>query len=224
MRQFRPGRKEQRARNDRLAQVAAAVGARFVQERIAGSAMDWLRSPKKMFGGRIPIEACQEREGFLRAMLLHKFGLGGDVEPGLIDSLPRDDCCPIGEWRRDRVLDEDMADEGGPALFTYSIVTESEAAQVQIFGAMTARTSVEVRNRLRERFGPRFGDEGVVRLGFDWSEPLACALVSDAMGDLLLLVEEAPNSTLAQGLDFQVEQRFLSEAVEDEAFPERCRS
>lgn len=74
---------------------------------------------------------------------------------------------------------------------------------------MIARGPDEVRDRLRQRFGPLLEDQAIIRLGFDWSEPLACAMVSEAMAHVLMLAAEEPTSALAEGLDFQVEQRFV---------------
>src|SRR3546814_20722765 len=75
---------------------------------------------------------------------------------------------------------------------------------------MIARSASEVRFRIRQRFGPLLEDQAIVRLGFDWSEPLACAMVSQAMAPLLMLAAEDPTSSLADGLDFHIEQRFAS--------------
>src|SRR3546814_20597309 len=76
---------------------------------------------------------------------------------------------------------------------------------------MIARSASEVRFRIRQRFGPLLEDQAIVRLGFDWSEPLACAMVSQAMAHLLLLAAEDPTSSLAEGLYFHIEQRFASQ-------------
>ena len=73
---------------------------------------------------------------------------------------------------------------------------------------MMAQSPQEVRARLRQRYGSLIEDEAQVRLGFDWSEPLACAMVSEAMAHVLTIAAAEPASSLARGLDFQVEQRF----------------
>ena len=73
---------------------------------------------------------------------------------------------------------------------------------------MIAYSATEVRHRLRQRLGAPLEDDARIRLGFDWSEPFACEMVSEAMARILMLAAETPTSALAQGLDFQVEQRF----------------
>ena len=83
-------------------------------------------------------------------------------------------------------------------------------SQVQIFGAMIARSGAEVRGRLRQRHGPVLEDEAIVRLGFDWSEPLACAMVSEAMAQLLQAGSGRSDLTDSDRPHFQVEQRFAS--------------
>jgi hypothetical protein len=100
--------------------------------------------------------------------------------------------------------------EGERALYCASISSYVDETHIQVFSAMIARSPFEVRLRLRRRFGSLLESEAKVTLGFDCSEPLACALVSDAMADILTIAAEDPNSAFADGLDFQVEQRFLA--------------
>ena len=68
---------------------------------------------------------------------------------------------------------------------------------------------MEVRSLLKNRFGPFLEDHAKVKLGFDPSEPIACALVSDASAHILSLVDSDPTGELASGFDFVVEQRFV---------------
>ena len=84
----------------------------------------------------------------------------------------------------------------------------SENGHIQVFSAMIARSTREVRRRLKIRFGPFLEDHAKVKLGFDPSEPIACALVSDATAQILSLVDSDPTGELAAGFDFVVEQRF----------------
>ncbi|HZG09121.1 MAG TPA: 3'-5' exonuclease [Allosphingosinicella sp.] len=71
----------------RLATVAVDTGARFQRERLDDDPVEWLLSPKELFNGRPPIEACLERRHFLRATLLHGLSLGLDAAPETLDRL-----------------------------------------------------------------------------------------------------------------------------------------
>jgi hypothetical protein len=93
-------------------------------------------------------------------------------------------------------------------LYTCTIAALAGNDHFQVFCAITSRSLEEVRQRLISRFGPWLASSATIKLGFDASEPLACALVSDAMAELLTLASEAPSSPLGAGLDFHVEQRF----------------
>jgi hypothetical protein len=198
----------------RLSYVASEIGARSVREQADIEPLQWLMEPRRVFEGRTALQACRSEEGFRRAVVLHGMNLGLDVEPAQIAGIPATaflsqavaaqlsgappiDCSEPERWK-------DVPFE----LYTCSISADFGPGQVQIFCAMVAHDSREVRNRLRRRYGPLLEDEAHIRLGFDWSEPIACALVSEAMGHLLLLIAQDPNSQLAKGLDFQVEQRF----------------
>jgi len=93
-------------------------------------------------------------------------------------------------------------------LYTCTIATLAGNDHFQVFCAMTSRSLEEVRQRLISRFGRWLASNATIKLGFDASEPLACALVSDAMAELLTLASEVPSSPLGAGLDFHVEQHF----------------
>ena len=199
----------------RLAHISAEVGARFLRERIDLEPLQWLASPRKLFDGRSALTACSTAEGFRRATALHGLSLGLDADPSTVMDVPIDPFLsdaaqsyltaappprPKSERRRNGPL----------SLYCCAISVELDDEQVQIFCAMVARSPVEVRTRLRRRYGPMLEDEAKVILGFDGSEPLACALVSDAMAELLSLAADNPSSELARGLDFAVEQRFVA--------------
>jgi hypothetical protein len=196
----------------RVANVAAETGARFARERIDLPPLIWLSTPKQMLGGRTPLDACRTSEGADRILLMHGLSLGLDATPGALDALVArgvlDDENESG-WPPYGGSDDDEDEELPlPALYTASVVHADERGAIYILAAMVARGVGEVRRRLRFRWGALLEDAAVVRLGFDWSEPLACAMVSDAMADTLTLVAADPTSPIARGLDFQVEQRF----------------
>lgn len=71
--------------------------------------------------------------------------------------------------------------------------------------AVVADDALDVFEHLRDRYGTRIADLAVIRSGFDPSEPL----VSEAVGDALLLIEAKADSELADGVDVQLESRFL---------------
>lgn len=200
----------------RLGYVAAELGARFVRERKDFEPITWLMSPSPLFGGRIPLHACQGSEGFRRAVILHGLGLALDAKPAHIEGVPVRHFLSRVAQSYLRLVPPSVPDapdrwgDGLPSLYTCSISAELDSEHAQIFCAMLAHSAAEVRFRLRQRYGPLLEDEARVRLGFDWSEPLASAMVSEAMAHLLELAADDPSSPIASGLDFHVEQRFSS--------------
>lgn len=198
----------------RLAHIAAETGARFVRERIDCCPIDWMLRPLQMFDGRAAISCCGSAEGYRKAMLLHGLSLGMDASPDHFLQMPDADLVLgketlVSGIRPPKGIGSEWWGRGAPTLFTCTIAASLDETEVQIFCAMIARSEAEVRSRLRQRYGRLFEDEARVKRGFDWSEPLACSLVSDAMANLLKLAAAEPTSSLAQGLDFQVEQRFV---------------
>jgi len=200
----------------RLACAAAETGARFVRDRIHADPIDWLLTRQTLFDGYPAIAACQQAEGFRRIVVLHGLSLGLGTSPESLAGVPVSDFLSdaaskaLGLRPPPRDPIEDGEEFGHPSLYSCAISSELDHVNVHIFAAMIAGSAAEVRRRLRHRLGPLLEDEAVIRLGFDWSEPLACAMVSEAMAHLLMLVAEDPTSSLAEGLDFQVEQRFAS--------------
>lgn len=200
----------------RVVRVAVETAARFTRERIDMSPMSWLMTPKRLFEDRSPIEACRSIEGFRRAMVIHGLSISADLEPACLDGIPIHDFLSKddGYWSDEvppSFLNRDDGREPGPLqLYSCTVSTTLGVSHLHAFCAMIARSPAEVRLRLKSKFGHWVEDEAVVRLGFDWSEPLACAMVSEAMAQILALVADDPTSPLAQGLDFQVEQRFAS--------------
>ena len=71
----------------RLALIATETGARFQREAEPHDPMAWLLSPRRMFAGLTALEACLQREHFMRALLLHGLSLGLDADPDEIDGL-----------------------------------------------------------------------------------------------------------------------------------------
>ncbi len=198
----------------RLMFVAAETASRFVRERRDMHAMQWLLAPQPLFDNRAAINACGEPEGFRRAIVLHGLGLDLHTTPESVATVP------LAEFLAGHLSphefklalcgrSEPRFDELSPtALYSCSISAEIGGLNVQIFCAMMARHPEEFRHMLRNRLGHHLEGEAIITLGFDWSEPIASALVSEATADMLSLIADEPTSPLAEGLDYQVEQRF----------------
>ncbi|KEZ00565.1 hypothetical protein AI27_00215 [Sphingomonas sp. BHC-A] len=207
------GRKKQFDRAvARLCYVASETASRFVRERSSRDPFAWLMEPKELFDGQSAFEACRRPEGFRRAIAFHSLGLDHDADPRLLDDIPANAFfTDFGFSGSDDSRNGSLGanDDTMPAcLFTGDICSVEATHTVQIFFAMIAPTFEEVRSRLRKRHGARLEDVANVRLGFDWSAPLANVLVSAATADMLVMVDANPTSALATGLDLHIEQRF----------------
>lgn len=75
----------------RIALVAIETGARFQREGIDIDPLAWMVTPRRMFAGRPPIEACVTADACSRAILVHGLGLGLDPDPEAIDVLMTND-------------------------------------------------------------------------------------------------------------------------------------
>jgi len=62
--------------------------------------------------------------------------------------------------------------------------------------------------KLLSKLGPQAAGQATLAQGFDPSDPLVVSLVSDALADMLVLIDAEPASPLANGLDIQFESRF----------------
>lgn len=199
----------------RLMHVAAITAVRCHRERFCDDPMEWLLSEKRFLDHRAPIDACASFEGYRRAMVLHSLDLGFDIEPDCLSKIPLEEVDDTSLTRRllmlpaHRSCRHDFDTGAPPALYSSYISALNDNGHIQIFSAMIARSTMEVRSRLKNRFGPFLEDHAKVKLGFDPSEPIACALVSDATAQILSLVDSDPTGELASGFDFVVEQRFV---------------
>jgi hypothetical protein len=196
----------------RLATIASETGARFARDRLRADALAWLYAPRDLFAGRCAIEACVEIHAFRRALVLHGLSLGLDASSDDLDELlePADGTEVYDELRgppnRRATLVSQIRRR---QLFTATILDESERGTLQAFVAVIADDALEVFEHLRDRYGTRIADLAVIRAGFDPSEPIAMALVSEAVGDALALIATKIGSPLAAGVDVQLESRFL---------------
>ncbi len=192
----------------RVALVASEAASRFQRERVSHDAMSWLFAPRELFGGACAIDACLDRDACLRGVLVHGLSLDLDVAPEIVDALTAED---DDEDRTDG--DEegygDSAEPGALRLFTAMIAAYDGFETMHAFHASFATEPAEVAGRLYCRMGAAMANARIVE-GFDPSDPLVLALVSNAMADLLSMVAADPRSDLAAGLDVNIEQRFHS--------------
>lgn len=200
----------------RLALVATETASRFAREQVAIDPMAWMLTPRRIFGGRAAIDGCLARDECLRAVVLHGLSMGMDADPAEIDALAEDDddedgCGPAGyEAECGDVASPVECGLRGPRLWTSFLVVQNEWGAVQAFDALIAVDRREAEERLRARHGGRLADEIRVVEGFDPNLPLAEALISPALADMLAQVAADPASPLAEGLSVSVMQRFAT--------------
>jgi len=192
----------------RLALVAAETASRFEREAIPHDPIAWMLFPRALFEGRSAIDACLAREACLRAVLLHGLSMDLDADPVELDALIEND----GEEGGDDFDDFDGFDEPGdesPRLWTSFLVEERAGGTIHAFDAVVAGDHGEAERRLRARHGA-VAQEMVIVEGFDPNLPLAEALVSPAVADMLAQVAADPCSPLGRGLSMHIEQRFAA--------------
>lgn len=196
----------------RLATIATETGARFARDRLREDALAWLYTPRALFSGRCAVEACLETRAFRHALVLHGLSLGLDAVADDLDDLlePVDAGDTFDEIQRaPSPIFPRPVQVRRRQLFTATILDESERGTLQAFVAVVADDALDVFEHLRDRYGTRIADKAVIRPGFDPSEPIAMALVSEAVADALALIEAEADSSLAAGVDVQLESRFL---------------
>ncbi|EZP49945.1 hypothetical protein [Sphingomonas sp. RIT328] len=200
-------------RLQRLAIVAADVGARFAREAIPHDPVAWLLAPRGLFGGACALDACQERDAFVRATLLHGLSLGLDADGDDIDALLAmevdDDEDVMGEETPSHAP---QASRGSERLFTGTVEGRVGAGGrcLQAFCATVAPDEEVFRRRLSVRYGEALGAAAVVQEGFDPDGAVTKTLLSDAVRRMLATVARDPGVDLGLGLDLQVEQRFAA--------------
>lgn len=209
----------------RVALVAAEAAGRFQREGAQHDAMAWMFAPRVLFGGVPAVDACVDRDACLRGILLHGLSLGLDADPGAIDELVADDDIGTGDDlpaappahekprtdggpRHDNVLPFPQTSEAELRLFTATVVHDDGFETVHAFHASFATEEAEIADRLYARIGAAAADAAIVT-GFDHTSPIVEALVSQAICHTLRMIEAAPQSPLAAGLDLNIEQRFI---------------
>lgn len=74
----------------RIAFVAAETAGRFEREGIDHDPVAWMMTPRRLFEGESALDACLDRTGFKRAVVLHGLSFGLDAWPHQIDDLMDD--------------------------------------------------------------------------------------------------------------------------------------
>lgn len=193
----------------RVALLASETGARFQREALNYDSMAWMLSPRTLFDGRAPIDACQDVEACRRGIVLHGLSLGLDAEPSFVDDLLAEDdekrdrrhlfgLRPSPEFRRSRRKPTPRA-----RMYTATIVDTRDNRMMQVFHASIARDVDEVRARLASRFGPDVAGLADIRQGVHVASPPVIALVPQAVLELVRGVEQ--NSAAPHARHFAVD-------------------
>lgn len=207
----------------RLALVAAETASHFVRDGVAQDPVAWMLAPRRLFDGRVPLEACLDRDDCLRAVLLHALSLGTDADRTLLDELMADDDvddCACGceaeasdgafeGFGRASPIRSGVGDrEPRPRLWTSFVVSTSATETLHAFDAVVAFDRIDAEMQILRRHGRVPSADVDLVEGFDAGRPLVEALVSPAMTDMLRQVAGDPSSLLAEGLSISIHQRF----------------
>ena len=95
-----------------------------------------------------------------------------------------------------------------PRLFTATIAFVDENIMIQAFHASVATHSVQVIQRLRDRFGDDVIPVAELRLGFHPAAPIAVSLVPAAIADMIRLTERNIELPSAASFAVDIEQRI----------------
>jgi hypothetical protein len=212
----------------RVAIAAADAGARFAREGREQDPAAWMLTPRDLFDGLPPIDACQELRHFARSVVLHAVGLDLDADPEVVDALLLDEdddaddagvsdavdggsasTDAVGERLTDPDPDAATALLARPELLTCWVDCMDGGSRVFAFCAMVTDRPADLVERVVGRFGLAAASTATFACGFDHTTAQATAMISDAMADTLELAAADPASPLAAGLDVVVEQRFV---------------
>jgi hypothetical protein len=198
----------------RLVVAASDAGARFAREDLACDPAAWMTAPRRLFDGDAAMDACQELSGFTRSILLHGLALGLDAAPHDVDHLllaQDEEGAPVDaggapkEPRNGRGLRLPR-----PRLLSCWVDVSERGGRLFAFCALVTERPADLLERVISRYGAAAAAKAQFATGFDHSNALATAMISDAMADMLALAASDPESPLAQGLDVVVEQRFAA--------------
>ena len=189
----------------RLALVATETGARFQREAEAHDPMAWLLSPRRMFAGLTALEACLQREPFMRALLLHGLSLGLDADPDEIDGLTDGRKKFRPATRSSRRTPRSVA---RARLYTASLLCSTSGNMLQAFHASVASSVEEFRARLEEKFGLAAAEGAQIRVGFDPAAPVVLALVPAPVTKVLRKVERESTTPAFGNFAVTIEHRL----------------
>lgn len=96
----------------------------------------------------------------------------------------------------------------GHRLFTATIAYADGNVMLQAFHASVATHSVQVIQRLRDRFGDDVVPVAEVRLGFHPAAPIAVSLVPATIADMIRLTERSLERPSAASFVVDIEQRI----------------
>lgn len=191
----------------RLALVATETGARFQREAEPHDPMAWLLAPRRMFGGSTALEACLQRDHFMRALILHGLSLGLDADPDEMDALLDESSAARAAGRTGRSR-EDTRGVGRLRVYTAGVLRSAAGSMLQGFHASVATSEGEFRARLEEKFGPAAAERAEIRAGFDPASPMAVALLPAPVAKVLRKVDREGVSAEYANLAITIEHRL----------------
>lgn len=197
-----------RRKLNRLVAVAAKTAGRFSRAGIDLDPLIWMHFPSDHLEGLHPIDACLELKHFETAMLFDEASCNSTPQMTALDVASRPSRVTCRQDGSTRSSEKMTSFAGTKRLYTATIVDVVGCQYLHVFYASVAKNIFQVAEGLRHRFGKQTADLAIIRPGFDPSDPIVLSLVSEALADMLVLVDAEPCSPLAAGLNIQFEARF----------------
>lgn len=182
----------------RIVMLAAQTGGRFQRLGITQDPVTWMLAPRRVLDRLAPIDAAQDCELFARGVMFNAVSTELDGDPEVYRDLTGGEVVRYSPVRP-CAASEAGREEGGLALFTCCVDFRDRSQQA--VWAMMAADEEEVRDRALQRFGEDAWDAIEVYRGFEESHPLADALVTDGVLEMLCRAALAPERA---GADFEV--------------------
>ncbi|MDO9417364.1 hypothetical protein [Pararhizobium sp.] len=192
---------------NRIVVLAAKAADRFAQAGIDIDPLVWMHLPSECLEGLYPIEACLELKHFEAAMVFEE-GRCNYTSPAIAEDVActiSKNICRQSEFSRSS---DKTPITAAKRLYTATIVDMVGSQYLHVFYATIAKNILQVAEGLRHHFGKQTADLAIIRRGFDPSDPIVLSLVSDALADMLVMVDADPWSPLAAGLNIQFQARF----------------